>query len=122
MRPGADAEIHRLVAAMLRDPDAALFVCETAERAIAGFVAVRVDRAPPILVEIERAEITDLMVREDERRGGIGKALVDRALRWVRDRGLDRCEVRVASLNPEGQGFWRALGFGDLMDVLQKRL
>ena len=31
-------------------------------------------------------------------------------------------EVRVASGNAEGQAFWRALGFDDLMDVLHKRL
>ena len=62
------------------------------------------------------------MVRAHERRRGIGRGLVERALAWVRERGVERCEVRVASLNAEGQQFWRSLGFGDLMDVLQRRL
>jgi hypothetical protein len=35
---------------------------------------------------------------------------------------VGRVEVRVAARNSEGQAFWRALGFHDLMDVLQRRL
>jgi len=121
LRPDAEAEIRRLLAATLADPDAEIFVYER-DDVLLGFCTVRVDRAPPIQVEVQRAEITDLMVRARERRRGIGRALVERALRWVRERGVERCEVRVASRNPEGQHFWRAVGFGDLMDVLQRRL
>ncbi len=121
LRPDADAEIRRLLAATLRDPDAAIFVCERGG-ALLGFCTVRIDRAPPIQLEVERAEITDLMVSARERRRGLGRALVERALRWVEGHGVERCEVRVADANTEGQRFWRALGFGDLMDVLQRRL
>ena len=41
---------------------------------------------------------------------------------WVRDRGVSRVEIQVAHGNVEGQAFWRAMGFGHLMDVLHKRL
>jgi len=110
-----------LLAATLRDPGAAIFVYER-DDAILGFCSVRIDRAPPIQVEVQRAEITDLMVLASQRRRGVGRALVDRALGWVKERGVERCEVRVASLNIEGQDFWRSIGFADLMDVLQRRL
>ena len=83
---------------------------------------VRIDRAPPILEEIERAEITDLGVRESFRRRGIGRALLGEALQWVAASGVNRVEVQVAHGNVEGQGFWRAAGFADFMDVLHKRL
>lgn len=122
VRAGADLEIRHLVDAMLRDPDAAVFVCETTPGRLLGFCAVRVDRAPPILVETDRAEITDLLVRDGERRCGLGRRLVESASAWVEQQGLDRCEVRVATRNDEGQAFWRAMGFGDLMHVLQRRL
>jgi len=121
LRPDAGTEIDRLLAAILADPEAAIFVCER-DDVLLGFCTVRIDRAPPIQVEVQRAEITDLMVLESERRRGVGRALVERALAWVKERGVERCEVRVASRNSEGQGFWRSVGFGDLMDVLHRRL
>ncbi len=121
LRPDAGAEIHRLLAATLRDPDSAIFVYER-DGALLGFCTARIDRAPPLQVEAQRAEITALMVLASERRGGVGRALVERALGWVEERGVERCEVRVASQNSEGQGFWRSVGFGDLMDVQQRRL
>ena len=89
---------------------------------LVGFCAVRIDRAPPILVEVERAQITDLFVVESLRRKGLARALVASALEWVRARRVGRIEVRVVRGNPEGQAFWRSLGFSDLMDVLHRRL
>ncbi len=121
LRPDAGAEIHHLLAATLRDPDSAIFVYER-DGALLGFCTARIDRAPPIQIEVQRAEITDLMVSAQERRQGVGRALAERALVWVEERGVERCEVRVAGANTEGQRFWRSIGFGDLMDVLQRRL
>jgi GNAT superfamily N-acetyltransferase len=121
LRSGAEREIRRLLDSFLRDPDGAIFVWQAAEDLL-GFCSVRVDRAPPILEETRRAEICDVGVRAMARRRGIGRALVDAALGWTRDRGVARIEVRVVAGNAEGQAFWRGLGFGDLMDVLQRRL
>jgi GNAT superfamily N-acetyltransferase len=121
LREGAEVAIRRLLEASLRDPDAAVFVCE-ADAGLAGFCSVRVDRAPRIMLEVERAEITELLVRAEARRRGIGRALVERSLRWLEERGVARCEVRVAAQNPDAGSFWQALGFGAWMDVLQRRL
>ena len=121
MRPDGDGELGELIRATARDPDAQIFVYDD-EGDLPGMCIVRVDRSPPIMIEDERAEITDVGVREDARRRGIGRRLVEAALDWVRAGGVDRVEVQVAKGNTEGQAFWRALGFGDLMDVLQKRL
>ena len=41
---------------------------------------------------------------------------------WLRERGVPRVEVRVAVRNAAGQAFWRALGYDDLVDVLQRSL
>ncbi len=135
LRAGAEAEIRALLAAQLRDPDSATFVWESHESSapssasetgragrLAGLCIVRVDRAPPIQSEVERAEVTDLIVEKASRRRGIGGALLDAALAWVSDSGVERVEVRVAVRNVEGQAFWRARAFSDWMDVLQLRL
>ena len=119
--PVAEGELRELLRALHRDPDAEILVYDrngTPE----GLCIVRIDRAPPILEETERAEITDLGVRPSLRRCGVGRLLVEEAQAWVRDRGVARIEIQVASGNPEGQAFWRAIGYADLMDVLHKRL
>jgi ribosomal protein S18 acetylase RimI-like enzyme len=121
MRRDAGSELRELLGALLRDPDAEILVYDE-DGDLPGMCIVRIDRAPPILEEVERAEITDLGVRESLRRRGIGRALVAEALRFVRASGVRRVEVQVARGNAEGQAFWRAAGFGDFMDVLHKRL
>ncbi|MBW2272209.1 MAG: GNAT family N-acetyltransferase [Deltaproteobacteria bacterium] len=121
MRPGAEGELRELLAALYRDRDAEILVYDDAGD-LPGMCIVRIDHAPPIMHEVERAEITDLGVRSSERRRGIASALVEAALEWVRASGVERVEVQVACGNHEGQGFWRARGFEDLMDVLHKRL
>jgi ribosomal protein S18 acetylase RimI-like enzyme len=121
MRRDADDALSGLLRALHRDPDAAIFVYDEGGD-VSGLCIARIDQSPPIMQETERAEITDLGVREDARRQGIATALVDQALAWVRECGVGRVEVQVATGNREGQAFWRARGFGDLMDVLHKRL
>ncbi len=123
--PVAEGELRELLRGLSRDSDAQIFVYEAAgdgEGTLEGLCIVRIDRAPPILVETERAEITDLGVRPALRRRGVARRLVEAAMAWVRDRGVERVEIQVASGNREGQAFWRAMGYTDLMDVLHKRL
>jgi GNAT superfamily N-acetyltransferase len=119
LRPGAETAIRSLLRSMLAEDDSALFVAEL-ESELVGMSCARVDRAPPILLEVERAEITDLGVRRGHRRRGIGRALAEAALAWVRERRVARVEVRVVAGNRGGQAFWRDLGFGDHVQILQR--
>jgi GNAT superfamily N-acetyltransferase len=121
MRGDARERLPKLLARQLGDPDMAIFVWEES-RGLVGFCSVSVERAPAAMVEVSRAEIADLGVRADRRRSGVGRALVEAARAWVQSRGAERLEVRVAVRNPEGQAFWRALGFEGFVDVLQRRL
>ena len=121
MRADAGGELLELLRTLLRDPDAAIFVFEE-QSDLPGMCIVRIDHSPPIMEETERAEITDLGVRADARRRGIASALLEQALHWVGESGVHRVEIQVSVANREGQAFWRARGFGDLMDVLHKRL
>jgi GNAT superfamily N-acetyltransferase len=119
LRAGAADEARRLLEAMLRDPDTAIFVTGDPPDA---FAIANVRRAPPIHPEICRAEITDVYVAPAQRRRGAGRALVAAATGWARCRGAERVEVNVSPRNPEAQAFWRAQGYGPHMDVLHRRL
>jgi len=119
--PVADGELRELLRGLHRDPDAEILVYDR-NGMPEGLCIVRIDRAPAILEETERAEITDLGVRPEMRRKGVARQLVEEAQSWVRDRGVARIEIQVATGNREGQAFWRSIGYGALMDVLHKRL
>jgi hypothetical protein len=47
---------------------------------------------------------------------------VSTSLDWLREQGARSVVVSVASGNPEGQAFWRALGWGAFVDVLERPL
>lgn len=123
-RLGARAEpaLRALLRDQLDDPDHASFVLDAPERGLAGFCTVRVDRAPAILAEPQRAEILDLFVRPAYRKAGVAAQLVSAACDWVRARGVRRVEVRVLARNALGQQFWRKRGFAPFVDVLERRL
>jgi ribosomal protein S18 acetylase RimI-like enzyme len=121
LRRGATATLAQASDRGAADRDARVFVAERDAR-IVGFCAARFEAAPPALLEAGRVAITEIGVDAEARRSGVGRALVDAALAWGRARGAARVEVRVAARNAEGQAFWRALGFGDFVDVLDRRL
>ena len=62
------------------------------------------------------AEMEDLYVLQEERRAGVGRALVEFAVRWSADRD---CSAMIVTITPEGQashdlvGFYEHLGFSD---------
>jgi ribosomal protein S18 acetylase RimI-like enzyme len=119
LRAGAEGEARRLIEAMARDPDTAIFVSGDPPGA---FAIVNVRRAPPIHAETRRAEITDVYVSPAVRRRGAGRALVRAATEWASARGAERVEVQVSPHNPEAQAFRRAHGYGVHMNVLHRPL
>jgi ribosomal protein S18 acetylase RimI-like enzyme len=118
--PGIARELPAAAERLLAAGDGALWVLDDAD-AVRGFCAARIARSPAA-AERRRAEITELWVEPGWRRRGGARALVAEACAWAAARGARRAEVRVAVRNPEGQAFWRALGFGAFVDVLDRRL
>jgi GNAT superfamily N-acetyltransferase len=118
---GAPDAWVRHLAELLAAESGAVFVSGE-EGSPDAFCSVEVRSGSPVLAEPARAEITDLFVSPALRRTGHGRALVEAALAWLREREIVRVEVRVVTANAQGQAFWRALGWGDFVDVLQRRL
>jgi GNAT superfamily N-acetyltransferase len=57
------------------------------------------------------AEIHALVVDQDYRRKGIGKALIDAANKWAADRGFGLMRLRTNAKRPEANVFYPAIGF-----------
>jgi ribosomal protein S18 acetylase RimI-like enzyme len=126
LRAGREREIRGLARATLAERHAAVFLgfapSPQSQGGALGLCVARIEPAPSLLEELRRGQISELYVREEARRRGLGTALARAALAHVRALGVRRLEVRVSARNPEGQSFWRALGFRDFMDVLDLRL
>jgi ribosomal protein S18 acetylase RimI-like enzyme len=65
-----------------------------------------------------RGYLHHLAVAQDYRRKGIGRALVERCLSSLRELKVLKCNIFLFSLNPEGQGFWKAMGWKERRDLI----
>lgn len=57
-----------------------------------------------------RGLIHHLAVAEDQRRTGLGRALVEAGLAALHAQGIDKCHLMVFTHNAAGAAFWTALG------------
>jgi GNAT superfamily N-acetyltransferase len=105
------------------DPNEACFVAEL-DRRIVGFVWSKSQTPPaiPAFIQEPLQIVGDLVVRASERRHGIGRALLDRALAWGRARGIKQVQLTVFERNVEAREFYAKLGFRALSVVLLKPL
>jgi ribosomal protein S18 acetylase RimI-like enzyme len=62
--------------------------------------------------------INDISVTASRRGLGIGEALVDDAVWWLKRNGAESIEVYVARANAGAQRFWRRVGGRDYLDRL----
>lgn len=60
-----------------------------------------------MLVDTNTAQVRSAYAVSSVRRGGIGTALLQHAVRWARETGFDRMFVEHETANPEGGAFWR---------------
>jgi GNAT superfamily N-acetyltransferase len=56
------------------------------------------------------AEIMGLVVASEARRAGVGRALVERAIGWSREHGVERLRVRTNVVRDGAHLFYEALG------------
>lgn len=66
----------------------------------------------------QAAYIEDMIVGTQIRRLGVGKALMQAALDWVRGQGVDAVELHVWEKNARARHFYESMGFA----TLQRRM
>jgi RimJ/RimL family protein N-acetyltransferase len=97
---------RRYLRAVRRSPHAAVFVAE-ADGVIVGRLSLARDSHPasPHVADL------GLMVASGYRRRGIGRALLDQAVAWARDVGVDKLELHVFPHNEPAIRLYERFGF-----------
>ncbi|MEP6995547.1 MAG: GNAT family N-acetyltransferase [Acidobacteriota bacterium] len=90
--------------------DHGLFVAESGDRVVAWLQI----SLPRIFESPRQAEIAGLVVDEDVRGRGIGRALVAEAQRWARERKCSALRVRSNVVRERAHRFYRGLGFEEI--------
>jgi len=78
---------------------------------VVGYVLAYEAARPPVYPAGRYGFISDLFVLEPYRGQGIGRALVRRALLWLRTIGVTSVELLASEHNEHAQRFWEAVGF-----------
>ena len=93
--------------AWLRDPSHALWLAFQGGEAVASMgIGPANSDACTIIRDEGTASIVSAFTRTDARGGGLGSALLDRALAWARAGGYTRCAVGFWTMNTLAARFW----------------
>jgi putative acetyltransferase len=119
-------EERRYLRALKRHPDAAVFVAEDDGAVVARLSVAR----DPHSASRHVADL-GLMVDAGYRRRGIGRALLEQAVQWARESGVQKLELHVFPWNEPAIRLYEQFGFrreglrvahyrrdGDLVDVI----
>jgi ribosomal protein S18 acetylase RimI-like enzyme len=90
------------------DAQCALFVAQGPEERILGWVYVR---GVLPMVSDPRAEIWSLVVDEEARGQGIGRALMERVEAWAAECGYQAVSLRSNTVRHEAHRFYERLGY-----------
>jgi len=91
---------------------------------LVGALEARILEAPaiPIMVPRRYAVVDNVVVKQEHRRLGIGRALMDQAHHWAKDRGVSQIELSVYEFNKPALSFYRKLGYRTTSRRLRKTL
>lgn len=111
--PATAEQITRRLAAIANGSpaeaaEAAVFVAETDDGRVVGWVHVHASR---LLVVEPAAEIWGLVVDAEARGEGVGRRLMAEAEAWAAARGLDRLRLRSNVVREGAHAFYRRLGY-----------
>jgi ribosomal protein S18 acetylase RimI-like enzyme len=122
LRPDAEERFKRWLGPASEDPRALLMVVEDdgggsgdsgggGGGALVGFLTALVEKELPMYVADEYAVIRDIWIEPAHRGRGLGKALVDAALRELDGMGLKQVRIHTAAANEPARKLLAACGF-----------
>lgn len=101
------AEERRYLRAVRRYPHAAVYTAETDDGELVARLSLARDQHP---ASMHVADL-GLMVAADQRRRGIGRALLEQAVSWARAHEVEKLELHVFPHNTAAIALYEAFGF-----------
>ncbi len=105
----------------LRQQDTAIFVADRGGEVL-GYVYAGIEPHSWKELRDEAGFIHDIVVDERGRRTGLASKLIDRAVEWLRERGMPRVVLWTAEPNDAAQRLFAALGFRRTMIEMTREL
>ncbi len=107
----------------LADENAVILVAESGGRVV-GMAHASVRESPdiPIFVPRRYAHVSTLVVREEVRRTGVGRALMEQVHQWALGKGLTEIELGVWEFNETARAFYEDLGYTTTRRTMHRRL
>ena len=105
--PHEEEHDRRYYEAWLQNPAKAVWLAYQGAEAV-GYIGMgpASEEASTIIRDEKTTSVEGAFTREGARGGGIGTALLNRALEWARDAGYERCAVDFEPMNPLAARFW----------------
>lgn len=85
---------------------------------VVAYSLSHVHHYPPVFGHTTYGFISDIAVKKEYRKQGIGKCLLNEIKRWFSQHGITRIELQVSSRNKVACSFWKKCGFKEYKYVM----
>lgn len=123
LAPSAErsAALAQLVRDYLASDRHLVLLADAAPGGALGLAMARVDRLPPVYVDVPLLHVAAVWVRRDARRRGLGRRLVEETFAWGRARGCAEVRLNVLADNP-ARALYDAMGFAETQIQMRRSL
>jgi GNAT superfamily N-acetyltransferase len=106
--PSSEEDVRARLAGIGATPQHALWVAETSDGKLAGFLNAFVMRT---IDTDARVEVAALVVDDAQRSGGVGKLLIEKAESWARENDCKAIGLRSNVIRERAHKFYERLGY-----------
>ena len=123
MAPGRGAEdgYSWFLGTQLNEPDALVLVADRSGDVV-GYLYAAIEPRNWKELRDEAGFVHDVIVADSVRGSGAGRALMDAAFEWMRQRGMPRVVLWTAASNERARRLFETLGFRSTMTEMTKEL
>src|SRR5689334_10133441 len=107
---GAEAGYARFLVSQLRDKDSIVMVAER-DGEVVGYVYAAIEPLSWKELRDECGFIHDLLVTDSARKSGVGEALLNAAIDWLREQDMPRVVLGTAAQNDQARRLFERRGF-----------